>query len=359
MAVIESYRHNIASHCETGTLKNLLSFGGLDISEPMIFGLGSGPAFYYLFFAKGPSSFPLIGIRNTPGSILKNVTKLIGLEMQTGSFRTTKEARGKADALIDKGIPVAVSVDMFYMKYLPSFLHVHAPFHFILLVGRDEDSYTVSDPYYHKLGILRAEDLEAAWETHAPLAKDNYLAYLKGVPDSINWKKSIKKAVIKTCNNMVLPPVLNKVLRFAGIEGMRLYARKIREWPDRYRGVVLREGMIFNAIGFEDQGTGGAGFRLMYGAFLQEVSAIFNSEQISNLADRMIQHGRDWRRVSRKIIEVAKELPMEDDKYSDWLSENEEPFREQLGQISELFIEKAIFEEKFFKELKQTISKLK
>lgn len=358
MPVIENYHHNIASHCETGTLRNLLSFAGLDISEPMIFGLGSGPAFYYLFFAKGSSTFPMIGIRNTPGSILKNVKRLIGLEMETARFKTTIEAKAKADELIDAGIPVAVSVDMFYMKYLPSFLHVHAPFHFIILVGRNENSYVVSDPYFDRLGTLKVEDLEAAWETHAPLAKDNFLAYLKGVPEFIDWKKAIKRAIEKTCRNMVLPPIINKFFWFAGIEGMRLYSKKILQWPDKYQGVVLREGMIFNAIGFEDQGTGGAAFRLMYGAFLQEVAEIFNSSQIDELANQIIEHGQDWRRVSRKIIEVAKELPMEDDKYSEWFSENEESFRNRLREISELFMEKASFEEKFFKELKHAIVKL-
>ena len=69
MAIIEAYRHQLASHCESGTVRNLFNHSGVDVSEAMVFGIGSGPAFYYLFFAKGPSGLPLVGVRNPPGQI--------------------------------------------------------------------------------------------------------------------------------------------------------------------------------------------------------------------------------------------------------------------------------------------------
>ena len=41
-------------------------------------------------------------------------------------YRSTKNAIEMANRLIDSGSPVAVSVDMFYMDYLPSFFFVYA-----------------------------------------------------------------------------------------------------------------------------------------------------------------------------------------------------------------------------------------
>ncbi len=148
MNSIETYDHRVASHCETGSMRNLLVHGGMEITEPMVFGLGSGPAFYYLFFSKSHTSFPLVGIRNRPGSIIRNVSGLIGVDMFRKRYRTTAEAMREADRLIDAGTPVIACVDMYYMKYLPVFLHVHAPFHFIILVGHDDGSFLVSDPYH-------------------------------------------------------------------------------------------------------------------------------------------------------------------------------------------------------------------
>ena len=358
MKTIDGYDHKVASHCETGTLRNLVSHAGLNVSEPMVFGIGSGPMFIYLFFAKGPSTFPLIGLRNRPANIFKAMGRLCGFDFRYEKFRNPQEALSRADEWLDKGIPVGVSVDMFYMKYLPIFLRVHAPSHFIVLVGRDRDAYSVSDPYHIDLGHLPKEDLEAAMDTHAPLARDNFLITVRGIPSGVNWKEAARKAMKKTVKVMLMPPGIRYLFPFMGIQGMKLYARKVLEWPDRYRGVVLREGILFNAVGFEDQGTGGGAFRLMYGAFLQETAALFESPDLEALADRMIEHGQDWRRLSRKLIEIGKEIPLDDDAYPRWLADNEERMRAALQEVSVRFLEKAAFEARFFRDLHGVVSRL-
>ncbi len=358
MRTIDTYSHKVASHCETGTLRNLLHWAGLEISEPMIFGLGSGPQFYYLFFAKGPSGFPLIGIRNPPGTIFKNLKKLCKFDIVQTKYRTTEEAVAKANEMIDAGVPVAASVDMFYMKYLPSFLHVHAPFHFIVLMGREGDTYAVSDPYFEPMGELGIENLKAAWATHAPMAKDNLLSYVEGVPQEIDWRRVAKKAITKTCRGMLLPPGIKNIFSFVGIEGMKTYAKKMVLWPKKYEGAFLREGILFAAVGFEDQGTGGGGFRLMYGAFLQEIAEMFDSVAFSELAEQMIDHGTTWRNISRRFIKVGKTVPMKDDEFPAWIAENEARLTESLSEISSLFLERAVFEERFFKDLLRAVSSL-
>ncbi len=359
MKTIPNYTHQVASHCESGSLRNLLHHSGLSLFEPMIFGLGSGPAFFYLFFAKGPSSFPLIGIRNQPGKIFKNIGQLLNIRMTFTSGKKTQQARQAVDELLAKGVPVAVWVDMFYMKYLPSFLRVHAPFHFILLVGKQGDYYAVSDPYFEKIGKLHADDLEAAWATHAPLTKDNFYATIEEIPQQLDIKGAAKKAIEATCKNMILPPVINRLFFFVGIQGMRTYAAKILEWSKTYHGAVLRDGMMFNAIGFEDQGTGGGAFRLMYGEFLHEIGDLYDSQKLHELATRMVEHGKCWRTASRQIVKTAKPIPIHDTDFDDWFSQNRTELENGLQEISRLFLERAEFEEGFFKELRQVAKELK
>ncbi len=358
MPLIENYQHKVASHCESGTVRNLLNHAGIKVSEPMVFGIGSGPAFYYLFFAKGTSGFPLIGVRNPPGKILGNIKKLCKVDIRTKKFRSTDEAIKKANTLIDSNIPVAASVDMFYMKYLPAFLHIHAPFHFIVLAGRDKESYAVSDPYFQGIGELTGENLRAAWETHAPLAKDNFMAYLDTEPASIDWETAVVKGIHKTCRSMILPAGIKHLFSFVGVQGIKLYSKKMTEWPRKYRGVMLREGILFNAVGFEDQGTGGGAFRLMYGAFLQEVAAMFASREIGELADKMIEHGDTWRGISRKFIKVGKKVPQDDDAYENWYAENSAVLSEGLEEIQNDFLKRAAFEDRFFRDLKKAVSRL-
>ena len=359
MNVVPGFQHAVGSHCETGSLRNLLRHAGLDVSEPMVFGVGSGPAFYYVFFAKGPSTFPLIGIRNPPSTIVKNVGKRCGLGLFRKKLRTTDAAVAKANALLDAGQPVAVSVDLFYMKYLPPYLQVHAPFHFILLVGREGRSYTVSDPYFETLATLSEEDLRAAWETHAPFSADNFLCHVEELPASVDWKPAVRAGILDTCRMMLPPPGIRNVLAFVGVGGMRMYARKLLAWPQKYSGHVLREGIMFNAVAFEDQGTGGAAFRLMYGAFLQEAGERFGVASFGELAEKMIEHGKVWRRFSRKMIQLGKKVPLDDADYPDWQAENGTTLNDGLQELSSLFLERAAFEEGFFRELRAAAGELK
>ncbi len=358
MKIIEGYTHGVGSHCETGSMRNMLRTAGLEVSEPMIFGVGSGPAFYHLFFAKGPSTFPLLGIRNKPGTIIKNVGKLCSIGMFSRACGTTDEAVERANALIDAGTPVAACVDMFYMNYLPAFMHVHAPFHFVILVGRDGDSYAVSDPYSEEIGVLTAEELRSAWETHAPMATDNLLVHIESVPGQIDWKDAVRRAIPRTCRDMLLPPVFRSIFSFVGVEGIRTYARNIRRWSSTYRGVVMREGVLFDAVAFEAQGTGGGAFRLMYGAFLQEASSLFGSDALSELAGRMIEDGEGWREVSRRLVAVGKTLPLDEDAYDDWLSANRTALEGGLEDVARLVDERADVEEALFRDLRRAASAL-
>ena len=41
-------QHKPAAHCENGTISNLLRFYGVEVSEPMAFGLSSGLFFVHL-----------------------------------------------------------------------------------------------------------------------------------------------------------------------------------------------------------------------------------------------------------------------------------------------------------------------
>jgi len=359
MKLVERYAHQPGSHCESGTVRNLLRHAGVEVSEPMVFALGSGPAFYYLFFLKGPSTFPLVALRNTPGSIFKRVSKLCGVELYFKQFSSARKAMRKADKLIDRGVPVAAQVEMFRMKYLPDPMRVRAPFHFVALVGRDAERYAVSDPYHLSVNELERADLEAAWETHAPMAKDNLLVYVRKVPARIDWRRAAIEAMRQTCSTMLLPPGVDRLFFFVGVQGMRTFARQMRRWPARYRGVRLREGILFHAVGFEDQGTGGGAFRLMYGAFLQEAAELLRSPALGELANRFIAHGKDWRKASRAFVELARPIPLEDGQYDAWHAEHSRELQAALDGLAERFLGFADFEADFFRDLRKALSGLR
>jgi len=358
MNIVPGYRHQVAAHCESGSVRNLLLHAGRELTEPMVFGLGSGSLFYYLFFATGINRWPLVACRNRPGAIAQNVRRLCGADIEMRQFGSPAEAMAGADRCIDAGTPVAAVVDMFYMRYFPSF-RPHAPLHFIVLVGHDEKSYSVSDPYCEHIATLDRSDLAAAWETHAPMAKDNLLVRVRGVPGAIDFRKAAVKAIRRTCDEMLPPPVVRNMLFFVGVQGMRKFAREMLRWPDRSRGSTLREGILFYALGFEDQGTGGGAFRLMYGAFLREAADLFQSSELRELAQRIIVHGRDWRAASRQMLVLARQIPMKDEEYDDWSASNGKALRDGLGELSRKWLAFADTEEAFFKDLRKAAGRIR
>lgn len=87
--IIESFNHNMAAHCESGTLTALLKHKGLEITEPMIFGVGSGLYFGYL--SRTPNlSFPMFILRTKPGKLRKNWQKepILNLKPNVSKIRS-------------------------------------------------------------------------------------------------------------------------------------------------------------------------------------------------------------------------------------------------------------------------------
>jgi len=359
MKRVEGFTHRVAVHCESGSLQSLLANAGVKVSEPMIFGVGSGALFYYLFWAKGPAKLPLIGVRNPPGEIWKNVRTLCGIDLYTERQASAQAAMAMADRLIEEGRPCTATVDMFRMRYLPDFLRVHAPFHFVVLIGKEDGgSYRVSDPYMEKVATLSAEDLAAGWETRAPMSQDNLLCYLRKTPGEVDWKGAALKAIRRACRHMLPPPGVRQALFFVGVQGMRHWARKIREWPRVLRGVALREGIIYTAIASEDQGTGGASFRLVYAAFLEEVAALCRSQALGDIARRFVEHGQAWRATMRKVIVLGKTLPDDDGAYDGWYAQNQKALAEGLEELASAIERFASVEEALYRDLGKAVARV-
>lgn len=359
MIKIEGFEHKVASHCESGSVRNLLNFEGVDISEPMAFGIGSGVDFIYLSFMKSFSPFPQIATRSAMGKIFKNLQKLCGINFFYKKVSSTQKALEIADRMIESGKPVAACVDMFYMKYLPVFMQIHVPFHFIILFGKDDEgNYLVSDPYHTHVGKLSLESLKAAWATNALFSNDNLLVYLKEKPGSINLKNAIKTSITKTANKMLIPGFID-VLAIMGINGMKKYADVMLSWHKNFKGLALREGILYTATSFEEQGTGGGAFRLIYGAFLHEAAKLFNSDALLTMAEKMIENGNQWRENSRDLIKIGKSVPRRNKDYPDWYAKNKTSFIESIQDLSQKTLERAQFEEDFFKEIKKIVKDLK
>jgi hypothetical protein len=81
-----AFEHRQAAHCENGAAANLLRFHGLDLSEPLVFGIGSGVFFAYLPFITVAGA-PAFSFRTLPGHIFSRAARQLGVRIVRRKFR--------------------------------------------------------------------------------------------------------------------------------------------------------------------------------------------------------------------------------------------------------------------------------
>ena len=90
------FEHKPSAHCETGAIANLLRHTGLEISEPMVFGLASALTFAYIKSIK-INGMPLIAYRMPPKLIVKFLSwRLPGLKFKFETFKDEQAGSGSA-----------------------------------------------------------------------------------------------------------------------------------------------------------------------------------------------------------------------------------------------------------------------
>src|SRR5688572_7675161 len=120
-----AFHHKKGSHCESIVTSNLLSHYGLELSEPLIFGIGSGLFFAYLPYNK-LYGIPLTTFRNSPGKIFLNCVQRLKLKIELHRFYLYKRnAMDDLDDLLDRGIPTALQVGVYWLPFLPWAMQLH------------------------------------------------------------------------------------------------------------------------------------------------------------------------------------------------------------------------------------------
>lgn len=324
------FPHRQSAHCESGAVSSLLTHAGLPVSEAMGFGLGGGLFFGYVPFVK-LNGFPLTTYRCRPGGIFARVTKGLNCRVRQKRYRQPQQAMAELDALLERGIAVGLQTSVFWLPYIPAALRFHFNAHNLIVVGKEGSRYRISDPVMPDLVWCEAEDLENARFAQGALAPKGRCYYLEQGPQLTDLRQPTLRGLQIVCRDMLAPvPV-------GGIRGMRFMARSMRHWEEKY-GKRKSISCLAQMIRMQEEiGTGGAGFRFIYAAFLQEAAQLFEAPQLSVLADRLTVIGDGWREVA---VEAARCCKGRDAEIT-------------LDTLADKILVRADEEELFFRELRQ------
>ena len=294
----KEFTHQHAAHCESGVMSSMLSHYGLRLSEPMVFGLSSALTFAYLPFVK-LGGMPLIAYRSLPKSIINGLQKNIGIKMNLEKFSKPQAGTARLDALLDEGKIVGAQSSVFCLPYFPEEMRFHFNAHNLLVYGKEESTYKISDPVFEHPVESDEKALEKARFVKGVMAPKGLLYYPTYVPETVDYEKALPKAIKKVAKGMLKTPV-----PIAGIKGIRALARNIRklEKKDR-RYAKLFLGHIVRMQ--EEIGTGGAGFRYIYASFLQEAAEILDNNALMESSKMMTEVGDSWREFA---LQIAKSI---------------------------------------------------
>ena len=287
-----NYEHRQAGHCESGVTSNMLNYHKLSISEPMVFGIGAGLFFSYLPFLKMQHA-PVTSFRVWPGMIFDRTTKVLGIKTKIYRFKNPIKSMNKLDEVLAQGLPVGLQVGTYHLPFFPPEYRMHYNMHNMVVYGKKNDRYLISDTVVEERVDISYEDLMRVRFAKGTFAPRGRMYYPLAVPSTVDLKPAIIKGIRKTANNMVGVP-----FPLIGTKGIRYLANQMRKWPEKlgeekasyYLGQVLRME--------EEIGTAGAGFRFIYGAFLDEAGKVLKQDWIREVAVEMGEAANHWRKFS-------------------------------------------------------------
>jgi hypothetical protein len=296
------FQHQQSAHCESGVIVSLLRHHNVNISEPMAFGISGGFTFAYIPFIK-LGGLPLIAYRMPPKSIIRGLTRRLGISMGYQTFRSPEAGMQALDAHLEAGRPVGLQASVYWLEYFPQNMRFHFNAHNLVVYGKQGGNYLISDPTFAEPQLCSRESLQRARFVKGALAPKGLLYYPKTIPAELDFKRAIHKAMRFNIGMM-----LKSFLPIVGISGIRFLSRKIRAFdPENQAREHHHKLFIGHMVRMQEEiGTGGAGFRFLYASFLQQAAVTLENKSLASLATELTDCGDQWRKFALYAAKMCK-----------------------------------------------------
>ncbi|MEV7231906.1 BtrH N-terminal domain-containing protein [Polymorphospora sp. NPDC051019] len=268
--IIENVAFPAGQHCETTTLGAVLRHAGLDLSEPMLFGLGEGLGFVY--WDARNMDFPFLGGRGKPASITRTVADRLGLTLHVQETASPRRAWQNVTAALDAGRPVGLQLDSYHLDYFTT--KVHFGGHFAAMYGYDDThAYLIDTAQQGGAVTTTLASLERARNERGPMTARNLSYTVTGPTGRPDLARAVRTAVRGNAHTFLDPPIAN-----LGHRGIAKAARQVTRWLDR--STDPSRDLPLAARLMERGGTGGALFRNIYRDFLAECATLVDDDNL-------------------------------------------------------------------------------
>ncbi|MER6284247.1 BtrH N-terminal domain-containing protein [Streptomyces sviceus] len=284
-------------HCETSTLGVLLRHQRIDLSEPMLFGLGRGLSFIY--WDSKSMDFPFLGGRVKPFELTRNLADALGLELAVRETTSPRKAWADVVEAIGAGRPVGLQLDSYHLDYFTA--KVHFGGHVVAMYGYDDQVAHLVDTEQQGGAVsTRLTSLAEARAARGPMTAKHRSFTLTAPQELPSLHEAMVPAITGCAHAFLNPPIAN--LGHRGIEkGGKLVPTWLRRSDDPRRDLPQA------ALLMEKAGTGGALFRNLYRDFLAECSQVLQPSPQLRTGHRLYAEAATlWTEVAALITEAGE-----------------------------------------------------
>lgn len=301
----------------------------------MIFGIGSGLLFFYFPWLK-VNQAPAISYRTMPGHIFSKVARRLGFHVRRERFSSPEKAQQVLDEKLKTGFPVGLQVGVYHLTYFPDAYRFHFNAHNLVVYGKEGDAYLISDPVMEQPTKLSSQELEKVRFAKGVLSPKGHMYFPTHLPKHISLETAIRKGIKETCQKMLAP------VPIVGVKAIRWVSKDILRWYDK-RGVKITNHYLAQMIRMQEEiGTGGGGFRFIYGAFLEEAAEVLKDNALKECSQEITSIGDLWRDFAVEVARLYKN--------------RNQAHRAAYEDLSQRLLTIAQREEAFYKRLKKVIS---
>lgn len=289
-------------HCETTATGTLLRQLDIELSEPMLFGLGEGLGF--IFWNMKSMPFPFIGGRVKPDVLTENIARNLKLELTVKETASTQKAWDGVKELIDSGQVVGLKLDCFHLDYFSRAFHFAG--HYVALYGYDDENAFLVDTQQQggqvKTGL---KSLALARAEKGPMSSKNLFYTLHKTTETYDLKTAILTAIRNNATEYIHPPITN-----IGYKGVLKAGSEIVKWFNTSKDI--ENDFKSTAMLMEKAGTGGALFRNLYRDFLKESYELLKDDKLKAGYEAFIEIATLWTSVSTLFEKVSQTKDLKD-----------------------------------------------
>lgn len=281
-----SFTHEMAGHCASGSLRDVLAYRGLDfgagpLSEGMCFGLGSGLGFLY---ADVPEIAPPIYLVGRTESLEEAFALNLGIDLDVRESDDRALAAGWLESELADGRPPIVWSDIAELEYLR--VRMSNTRHAIVVVGIDPEAGVawIADNDREELQACSLESLERARDSRGFPGRNRNRTFVFDWPAELPAPADAARAAIAgaVANMRDGGARLGGIDAPAGLDGVEAFDRAYRCWPERH-GDDLPAVLGALSVFVVKAGTGGALFRSLWAEFLHDMSMLLRDEVLRGL----------------------------------------------------------------------------